>query len=178
MLEQYRVQGALVSGLIAVLLVLTGCGGSDDTTSGVVNCSIPCLAEAPSVDVSAVSSATGATVNVTFKLQGDIANVSSASILFSSTDIFSGKLPVGSGHVFNPSQAVNTIAITVEAGATQGNYYPYIIFTAVSPTNSGNQYYIDPTKSNSQYTYIEVISGTAATPALTGFQVPVITIGP
>ncbi len=166
----------LIWSIFAMSLMLTSCG-SGDAAGEKVGCTIPCLAEAPMIDVSSVSSATGGAINVTVKIQGDITNINNITILLNTTKIDSG-FPAGSGSVFNPPQATNTIAVTVEAGTAQGNYYPNISFTVESPPNSGNQYYIDPTKSESHYTYTEVVSGIASTPILTGFQVPVMVVTP
>lgn len=93
-----------------------------------------------------------------------------------SDDLFSPSFPAGVATVINPSQLNNTVLISVESGTDTGTYYPHFSFTANTPSNSGSQYFIDPTKSQTKYTYVEVTSGTSNDPALTSFTIPKITV--
>lgn len=159
-----------------LLISIAGCGSSSDSKQ-TINCSIPCLGAAPGLDINTISAATGGTVKLSFTLSGDITNVSNVVVFLSSTDFFSGNTTTaGVATLLNPAQAENTVEIVVDAGTPADTYYPWISITANSPTNSGNQYYLDPTKSNARYTYVEVVEGSSSTPALTGYAIPKVTI--
>jgi len=159
-----------------ILLSMAGCESSSDSEQA-INCSIPCLTGAPELDTNAISAATGGTVKLNFTLSGDITNVNNVVVFLSSTDFFSGNTTTaGVATLLNPAQAENTVEIVVDAGTPADTYYPWISITANSPTNSGDQYYLDPTKSKSHYTYVEVVEGSSSTPALTGYAIPKVTI--
>ena len=164
--------------LLALIMVVSGCGGCGGGGGGGddVTCTIPCLEATPVVSINTIDSATGGNVDVSFIIKGDLTNVSNVSILLMAADIFSLTPPAGAGVVFNPTQANNTVTITVDAGTPSSTYYPHISITANSPVNSGNQYYIDPTKSQSNYTYVEVINGGGSTPSLSSYVVPLISV--
>lgn len=166
--------------MLAAFITLSGCNSSDDsstsdTTASNPPCSLPCLAEAPVMDLTSISSTTGGTVNVGFTVSGDIANVSNISVVLMSTDFMSSDVAGVVGGM-TPSTAQNILAITVPADTPPGDYYPYFSFTALNPSNSGNMYYIDPTKSTTRYTFAEVVDGGSAIPALTAMTVPVLKV--
>lgn len=166
--------------LLAAFFALSGCNSSDDSntsdaTASNPPCSLPCLAEAPVMDQTSISSAAGGTVNVGFTIAGDLANVSNISVVLMSTDFMSSDVAGVVGGM-TPTTAQNTLAITVAADTPPGDYYPYFSFTALNPSNSGNMYYIDPTKSTTRYTFAEVVDGGSPTPALTAMTIPVLKV--
>lgn len=162
--------------LLLLCLSLTACGGGDQAGESVV-CTLPCLAASPTVDVTSISSATGGTVKLSFKIAGNISDVSVVTVMLFPNTLAPG-LPAGNGVIMNPSTVENSVDINVDAGTTTGRYYPHISFTVVTPSNSGIQYYLDPTKSGSQYTYTEVVSGSASSPTLSGLNVPLVNVKP
>lgn len=166
--------GGIVRHIIMVIgaLILAGCGGgSSDNTS--YACTLPCLEIAPTLSTSTVSSATGGTVDVTVRLLGELTNIGSFNVSFSK--IGSGNT-VGLGVVWSPLQPDNVVSVTVNAGAEPGDYYPRIMFNAVSPNNTGSQYYMDSSKSSANYTYYEWVDGVASAAAVTPFAIPVLQI--
>ena len=179
MIKKENIRFIMLSLLFSTLSACGG-GSSGGGVPSQVSCSIPCLDSTPLIDTSSVSSATGGTVKVTFTLRGDITNVNNVVVFLAPTDILSGNPSAGSGTLMAPTQATNTIDIVVAAGSTvaTGSYYPWITITPNSPTNSGGEYYIDPTSSSSMYTYTEIVGGGTPTPTLTSFTIPTLQVVP
>ncbi len=165
--------------VVLVVVSVAGCGGGGGGGGGdgdsLHACTLPCLAESPTLDTTSVLSATGGIVNLTFTLRGDVANVANVVVFLLSTNPLSTN-QAGSATILFPTQAENTVAITVNAGTALDDYYPTFAITALSPTNSGSQYFLDPTKSSSRYTYVETVSGVSNVPELTGFSIPVLKV--
>ena len=159
--------------LIPALFLLVGCGSDSGSD---VSCNLPCLESSPTVSIATINGATGGIVDISFNIKGDISNVNNVSIILISDDIFSSLFAAGSGVVIAPIESANTVSILIDSGTQAGTYYPNFSITANTPGNTGNQYLIDPTKSQSKYTYVEVVNGSSNIPTLTLFTVPKITV--
>ena len=169
----------LVLGFL--LSTLTACESSSSggvNNTGPHSCNIPCLESVPTLDTTAVTSTSGGTVRVTFTLRGDITNVSNVGVILATTDLFSATPlpPAGAGSINSPTQATNSVDITVNAGTATGTYFPWITITAISPNNSGSQYLLNPITSSTNYSYAETVSGSTPTPVVTNFTIPVLQV--
>lgn len=157
--------------LLIFIFSLSACGGGGSDSSGVV-CTLPCLAESPTLSETTISSATGGTVTIQFKLTNDAENV--LVVLASENPL--NLNTAGFGNLANVQGGiVNQIDIVVNAGTTSDTYYPNISVTA-NQMNSGSLYYLDPTKSGNRYTYNEVITGNAGSPRLSSFTIPKLVV--
>jgi hypothetical protein len=169
--------GFLIS---TTLLASCGGGGSGDNNGPSVaaySCNVPCLASAPTLSSSTISSGTSSNVSLTFALQGDVTNISDISVIMANSRITATSLPVGNGVLIGPiTKNQVTVNIKINASSTPGTYYPNISITAKTPANTGGLNYIDPTKSESAYTYTEGLGGKIAGPYLTPFAVPLFTV--
>lgn len=169
-----RLRGYLLSILLlSTPFILIGCGSDSGSN---VSCNLPCLESSPTVSIATINGATGGNVDISFSIKGDLFNVNNVSIMLISDDIFSTLPAAGFDVVIAPTASANTVNISINSGTQAGTYYPNFSITANTPGNTGNQYFIDPTKSQSKYTYVEVVNGSSNTPALTLFTVPKITV--
>ena len=156
---------------IVLIFILPACGGGGSDTP-TLTCTLPCLAESPTISETSVMSANGGTVTVEFKLTNDAENV----VIILMSDELLNLNTAGTGTLFNVQGGVyHQLDLVVNAGTVSGTYYPNISVTA-NQLNSGSIHYLDPTKSNSKYTYNEVIQGNAGIPALRPYSIPKLTV--
>lgn len=169
--------------LVSLSLLLSACGYKEGEEGKQTNCSMPCLLDTPTLDVTSISSATGGTVKITFTIDGnvDIFNVDNILVELKSTELLN-QTAAGSNTLTSPTKATNTLAITVNAGTAEDTYYPKITFTNKVPENSGAMYYIDWTKSTHLYTYAELVEllgiVTGKDPILSNMAFPTVTVNP
>lgn len=167
--------------LVSVSLLLSACGYKEGEEGEQVNCSMPCLLNTPTLDVTSISSATGGTVEITFTIDGSVFNVDNVLVELKSTE-FLNHTVAGNNTLTSPTKATNTLAITVNAGNAQDTYYPKITFTNKVPSNSGAMYYLDWTKSDYLYTFAELVDIlgiiTGKDPVLSDMAFPSVTVTP
>lgn len=101
--------------------------------------------------------------------------MANVSIILGGTNPLDLLQPTGSGIIISPTSNDISSTISVNTGVAAGSYYPLIDITSTAQ-NSGANYYIDPTKSTSRYTYTEVINGISSTPQGSSLNIPVITV--
>ncbi len=166
----------MVSIIISTMAACESSGTGGVNNTGPHSCTIPCLESTPTLDTSSITSASGGTVRVSFTLRGDVTNVSNVVVILAPTDILSGNPSAGGGSLLSPATASNFVDITVNSGTATGSYYPVIAITANSPVNSGNEYYLNPYASGTNYSYAEVISGSSSVPVVTNFAIPVLQV--
>lgn len=155
----------------SVIMLLVACGGGGDSGPQ-YQCTLPCLVGSPTLPSSTVSGAAGGNIDIKFTLTDDAQNI---VVFFVPTNPFSFGA-AGSDLILNPNANVeHTLTITVPAGTPPGTYYPTFAITA-NQNNSGGNYYLDPTKSSDQYSYNEVINGSAGTAVLSPLSIPVLTV--
>ena len=158
--------------LITTAITISACG---DEGGGALTCNIPCIDSAVTASPSTIDSASGATVTVSFHLDGNISEVNNVSILLAGSDPLNPVEAIGAGVVLNPTSNDISVDITVDSGKAAGSYYPFISVTS-NTENTGANYYIDPTKSSSSYTYTEVLGGISGTAQLSSISIPTITV--
>lgn len=180
--DMYKTQLFYIhSSILMFTLCLTSCGGGggDGGSNGSsVACTLPCLKSSPTLSTLTVSSATGKTVTVNFALTADAANIIIFLISTNPLNAASPQYTLGSGYIVNPpGNQPLSIDIVVPAGVNPDSYYPSISITAPQ-VKSGTNYYIDPTRSSSAYTYADVINGANGSVKLSNFAVPILAVTP
>ena len=163
-----------IAGLATILL--TAC--ENPASGGPITCNMPCVNSAPTSDTSSFSLSTGATVTISYTLEGNLANVLSTRADIIGVPVSTSIAGLGTA-TSSPSTVDITSIVSVSAGATSattGNHYPMI--SMFDTSGNGSILTIDPTKSTTHYTYIETISGVQQAGQLTNYPVPIINITP
>lgn len=159
-----------LASLLAIMISACSAPGG-----GSLTCNMPCIDSEVTSSTSTVSTTTGGTVTISFHLNGDISEVSAVTAILSGTDVLNPVTPIGTGFSISPGSNDISMDISVNSGVATGEYYPHISVTSTA-TNTGSQYYIDPTKSTSNFTYNEVLNGASQTPQASSISIPKITV--
>ena len=160
--------------LLATVLIGTSACTTD--TGSPLTCTLPCIDSAPTLSASSIDSSTGGTVTVSFHINGSVTDIAAITVLMKSTNATSINTIGGifDGMIISPASNNISATFNVSAGSTLDTYFPYISITTTN--GDGAQYYIDPTKSNSSYTYTEVIGSAAGTPQLSNLTIPTVSV--
>lgn len=169
-MQRIKLRELLVLSCIALL---SACESDSSISQQSYACELPCLKSEPILSTATVSSATGGEVKVTYELDGDLTNIDSIFVFFEEVG---GGSSYNIGPLWNPTQSLNTVSITVDAGTPVGEYYPRFSFRHVSPDNTGSQYYLDSTNSSSRYTYYEWVAGKSTPIMVSPYNIPRLTI--
>lgn len=171
--------------MVITVLVLSACSSDPADSNGIgnsdpVNCNSPCLLETPTLDTNTIASATGGTVNVSFTIKGDIANVGHIYIYVEPVDSSSGAGRLTYVYIPDPTQTSITSAINISAGSVTGEYYLRfdIITPIVGEEADGAWYKLDASISATNYSFEETVALVTQNAVITDFVMPIITLTP
>ena len=172
--------------MIATVMLLNACSSDDPVSSTAisdpVNCYSPCLLETPALDVNTITAATGATVNVTFTIKGDLAAVSSVQIDVMPVDTSNGQGRLTWVTIQDPAQASITQPIVIAAGSVSGEFFLKFAILGTETNEFGDAtiatYDLSSEISTSNYSFEQHIVGEAQAEVITGLVIPFITINP
>ncbi len=178
---------AIISvSMVVTVMLLNACSGDDPVSSVAVsdpvNCYSPCLLETPTLDINTITAATGATVNVSFTIKGDLAALSQIQIDVMPVDTSNGQGRLTWVTIQDPAQALITQPIVIASGSVTGEFYLKFSFSGTETNEFGDAtvaiYDLSSDISTSNYSFEQHIVGEAQAEVITDLVIPFITINP